>query len=129
MHADDQLCVTYVVVGCHAVCGPQVAAEDIRLNMVLYKACATDWKKFCKDVEPGHMRVQVRVGGQHGLHGVCIACLASDMHEGAGARGNTGDMVSVACLATGVHGGAGVHVWGCNTGDMCLSKSCIAAWW
>jgi hypothetical protein len=37
----------------------KVSADDIRLNMKLYKACATDWKKFCKDVEPGHMRVQV----------------------------------------------------------------------
>lgn len=36
----------------------KVSAVDIRLNMKLYKACATDWKKFCKDVEPGHMRVQ-----------------------------------------------------------------------
>jgi Golgi apparatus protein 1 len=38
----------------------KVSGDDIRLNMKLYKACATDWKKFCKDVEPGHMRVQVR---------------------------------------------------------------------
>lgn len=43
----------------------KVSADDIRLNMKLYKACATDWKKFCKDVEPGHMRVQVRTQGMY----------------------------------------------------------------
>jgi len=76
----------------------KVSAEDIRLNMKLYKACATDWKKFCKDVEPGHMRVQVRAGG----------------------GGDTGGMVFVACLQPGVHEGRGVQVRGCNTGGMCL---------
>jgi Golgi apparatus protein 1 len=35
------------------------AASDIRLNIKLFKACLSDQKKFCKDVEPGHMRVQV----------------------------------------------------------------------
>lgn len=35
------------------------AATDIRLNMKLFRACLNDQKKFCKDVEPGHMRVQV----------------------------------------------------------------------
>jgi Golgi apparatus protein 1 len=34
------------------------AASDIRLNIRLFKACAADWKRFCDDVEPGHMRVQ-----------------------------------------------------------------------
>jgi Golgi apparatus protein 1 len=37
----------------------KVSGDDIRLNMKLFKACVADWKKFCKDVEPGHMRVQV----------------------------------------------------------------------
>jgi hypothetical protein len=36
------------------------AAGDIRLNMKLFRACVNDQKKFCKGVEPGHMRVQVR---------------------------------------------------------------------
>jgi hypothetical protein len=33
--------------------------DDIRLNIKLFKYCLNDQKKFCKDVEPGHMRVQV----------------------------------------------------------------------
>lgn len=36
------------------------AAQDIRLQVKLMKACLVDQQKFCKDVEPGHMRVQVR---------------------------------------------------------------------
>jgi len=32
--------------------------DDIRLNIKLFKYCLNDQKKFCKDVEPGHMRVQ-----------------------------------------------------------------------
>lgn len=42
----------------------KVSGDDIRLNMKLFKACVADWKKFCKDVEPGHMRVQVRGGAR-----------------------------------------------------------------
>eukprot|EP00879_Flechtneria_rotunda_P000602 GHRR01000712.1.p1 GENE.GHRR01000712.1~~GHRR01000712.1.p1 ORF type:complete len:883 (+),score=207.41 GHRR01000712.1:2504-5152(+) len=34
------------------------AATDIRLNIKLFKTCLNDQRKFCKDVEPGHMRVQ-----------------------------------------------------------------------
>lgn len=32
--------------------------DDIRLSTRLFKKCLTDQQKFCKDVEPGHMRVQ-----------------------------------------------------------------------
>lgn len=35
------------------------ASQDIRLQVKLMKACLVDQRKFCKDVEPGHMRVQV----------------------------------------------------------------------
>jgi Golgi apparatus protein 1 len=35
------------------------AASDIRLSMRLFKSCVNDQRKFCADVEPGHMRVQV----------------------------------------------------------------------
>jgi hypothetical protein len=46
--------------GClgHVVRVARGAASDIRLNIRLFKACAADWKRFCDDVEPGHMRVQ-----------------------------------------------------------------------
>ena len=35
--------------------------DDIRLSVRLFQKCNQDYKKFCKDVEPGHMRVQVRM--------------------------------------------------------------------
>jgi hypothetical protein len=44
----------------HVVRVEKEAAGDIRLNMKLFRACVNDQKKFCKGVEPGHMRVQVR---------------------------------------------------------------------
>lgn len=44
----------------HVVRVEKEAAGDIRLNMRLFRACVNDQKKFCKGVEPGHMRVQVR---------------------------------------------------------------------
>jgi hypothetical protein len=46
----------------HVVRVEKEAAGDIRLNMKLFRACVNDQKKFCKGVEPGHMRVQVRAG-------------------------------------------------------------------
>jgi Golgi apparatus protein 1 len=38
------------------------ASDDIRLSVRLFRRCLGDQKKFCADVEPGHMRVQVRDG-------------------------------------------------------------------
>ena len=35
------------------------SGDDIRLSVRLFSKCNNDYKKFCKDVEPGHMRVQV----------------------------------------------------------------------
>ena len=35
------------------------AGDDIRLSVRLFNKCNRDYQKFCKDVEPGHMRVQV----------------------------------------------------------------------
>jgi hypothetical protein len=32
--------------------------DDIRLSTRLFNKCLVDQRKFCKDVEPGHMRVQ-----------------------------------------------------------------------
>lgn len=55
----------------------KVSAEDIRLNMKLYKACATDWKKFCKDVEPGHMRVQECLEDNLDKSGFSSSCKAT----------------------------------------------------
>lgn len=54
----------------------KVSGDDIRLNMKLFKACVADWKKFCKDVEPGHMRVQVRGCASVAL----VACGAARMY-------------------------------------------------
>ena len=34
--------------------------DDIRLSVRLFQKCNRDYQKFCKDVEPGHMPVQVR---------------------------------------------------------------------
>lgn len=34
------------------------SAEDIRLSVRLFSKCLNDQQKFCKDVDPGHMRVQ-----------------------------------------------------------------------
>lgn len=34
------------------------SGEDIRLSTRLFSKCVTDFKKFCTDVEPGHMQVQ-----------------------------------------------------------------------
>lgn len=48
------------------------AAEDIRLNMKLFRACLNDQKKFCRGVEPGHMRVQVRGASSPSVGGACI---------------------------------------------------------
>ncbi len=42
------------------------ASDDIRLSVRLFKRCLNDQRKFCKDVEPGHMRVQVGGGGAAG---------------------------------------------------------------
>jgi hypothetical protein len=56
----------------------KLAGDDIRLNMKLYKSCATDWKKFCKDVEPGHMRVQVRARKS----ALCLSVCFPDCREG-----------------------------------------------
>lgn len=35
------------------------SSNDISLSIKLFNACVMDQQKFCKDVEPGHMRVQV----------------------------------------------------------------------
>lgn len=34
------------------------ATDDIRLSIRLYSKCLGDSQKFCKEVEPGHMRMQ-----------------------------------------------------------------------
>lgn len=39
------------------------ASDDIRLSTRLFKRCLNDQRKFCEDVEPGHMRVQVGIEG------------------------------------------------------------------
>lgn len=31
---------------------------DLRLSVRLFNKCLTDYKKFCKDVEPGNMQAQ-----------------------------------------------------------------------
>ena len=49
--------------------------DDIRLNIKLFKYCLNDQKKFCKDVEPGHMRVQVSTFGVSVLSSSCIPWL------------------------------------------------------
>lgn len=36
------------------------ASSDIRLSARLFRSCINDQRRFCADVEPGHMRVQVR---------------------------------------------------------------------
>ena len=33
------------------------AGEDIRLSVRLFNKCLNDYRKYCKDVEPGHMQV------------------------------------------------------------------------
>ncbi len=38
----------------------QENGDDIRLSTKLFSKCLADSQKFCKDVQPGHMRVQVR---------------------------------------------------------------------
>ena len=40
----------------------QETGDDIRLSTKLFSKCLADSYKFCKDVQPGHMRVQVRAG-------------------------------------------------------------------
>lgn len=37
------------------------SADDYRLMVSMFRSCQTDALKFCKDVEPGHMRMQVRM--------------------------------------------------------------------
>jgi hypothetical protein len=46
------------------------ASDDIRLSVRLFKRCLNDQRKFCADVEPGHMRVQVRGGGGAAAEGL-----------------------------------------------------------
>ncbi|KAG1672451.1 hypothetical protein FOA52_013237 [Chlamydomonas sp. UWO 241] len=36
----------------------QEAGDDIRLSVRLFNKCLQDYRRFCRDVDPGHMRVQ-----------------------------------------------------------------------
>ena len=77
------------------------ASDDIRLSVRLFKRCINDQRKFCADVEPGHMRVQVRgrAGGQGGAGGwargsVAVGRTAGPASAvGAERRGGTGNPV------------------------------------
>lgn len=57
----------------------QENGDDIRLSTRLFSKCLADSQKFCKDVQPGHMRVQVRGSGaiRCGLAQRC--CLAAQI--------------------------------------------------
>jgi len=50
------------------------AADDIRLNVQLFQRCLNDQRKFCGDVEPGHMRVQVCVIHARLRLGAAVRC-------------------------------------------------------
>ncbi|KAF6266246.1 hypothetical protein COO60DRAFT_1470052 [Scenedesmus sp. NREL 46B-D3] len=71
----------------HVVRVEKEAAGDIRLNMKLFRACVNDQKKFCKGVEPGHMRVQECLEDsmdKAGFSGGCKAALEEVMQMRAG---------------------------------------------
>lgn len=53
---------------CHHMHLYTQASDDISLSVRLFRRCLNDQRKFCADVEPGHMRVQVRA-----VLAVCVA--------------------------------------------------------